>query len=160
MTLQFALIQSRGLCTTCAWHVWQWDCVTSYRHLGRPYGHGYDWFICATWYIILLSGWLFIIVPPNTITYPDRLCSSNKCPTCDFPYSATFFHYNRSQTVDWETLYTYFTLPVWMITPTRQKQTLIIHFNHLTPKISLVILLTVCSIVLVMLVWRIWYWIN
>ena len=32
--------------------------------------------------------------------------------------------------------------------------------NPLTPKISLVILLTVCHIVLVMLVWRIWYWIN
>ena len=33
-------------------------------------------------------------------------------------------------------------------------------FNPLTPKISLVILLTVCHTVLVMLVWRIWYWIN
>ena len=32
--------------------------------------------------------------------------------------------------------------------------------NPLTPKISLVILLTVCHTVLVMLVWRIWYWIN
>ena len=32
--------------------------------------------------------------------------------------------------------------------------------NSLTPKISLVILLTVCYTVLVMLVWRIWYWIN
>ena len=32
--------------------------------------------------------------------------------------------------------------------------------NPLTPKISLVILLTVFHIVLVMLVWRIWYWIN
>ena len=32
--------------------------------------------------------------------------------------------------------------------------------NSLTPKISLVILLTVCHIVLVMLAWRIWYWIN
>ena len=30
--------------------------------------------------------------------------------------------------------------------------------NLLTPKISLVIVLTVCYIVLVMLVWRIWYW--
>ena len=30
----------------------------------------------------------------------------------------------------------------------------------LTPKISITILLTVCHIVLVMLVWRIWYWIN
>ena len=29
----------------------------------------------------------------------------------------------------------------------------------MTPKISLVILLTVCHIVLVMFVWRIWYWI-
>ena len=29
--------------------------------------------------------------------------------------------------------------------------------NPLTPKISSVILLTVCHIVLVMLVWRIWY---
>ena len=32
--------------------------------------------------------------------------------------------------------------------------------NPLTPKISLVILLTVSHTVLVMLVWRIWYWIN
>ena len=32
--------------------------------------------------------------------------------------------------------------------------------NTVTPKISLVILLTVCYTVLVMLVWRIWYWIN
>ena len=30
----------------------------------------------------------------------------------------------------------------------------------LTPKILLVILLNICHIVLVMLVWRIWYWIN
>ena len=35
-----------------------------------------------------------------------------------------------------------------------------IRINPLTPKISLVILLTVCHIVLVMLVWRIWYRIN
>ena len=32
--------------------------------------------------------------------------------------------------------------------------------NPLTPMILLVILLTVCHTVLVMLVWRIWYWIN
>ena len=32
--------------------------------------------------------------------------------------------------------------------------------NPLTPKISLVILFTVCHTVLVILVWRIWYWIN
>ena len=32
--------------------------------------------------------------------------------------------------------------------------------NPLTPKISLVILLTVCRTTLVMLIWRIWYWIN
>ena len=32
--------------------------------------------------------------------------------------------------------------------------------NPLTPKISLVILLTVCHMILIMLVWRIWYWIN
>ena len=32
--------------------------------------------------------------------------------------------------------------------------------NPLTPKISLVILLTVCRTVLVMLVWRIWCWIK
>ena len=31
--------------------------------------------------------------------------------------------------------------------------------NPLTPKITLAILLTVCHTVLVMLVWRIWYWI-
>ena len=37
---------------------------------------------------------------------------------------------------------------------------IILHLNPLTPKISLVILLTVCYTVLVMLVWRIWYWIN
>ena len=30
----------------------------------------------------------------------------------------------------------------------------------LTPKISLVILLNIYHIVFVMLVWRIWYWIN
>ena len=33
-------------------------------------------------------------------------------------------------------------------------------FNPFTPKISLLILLTVCYTVLVMLTWRIWYWIN
>ena len=33
-------------------------------------------------------------------------------------------------------------------------------FNPLTPKISLVILLAVSHAVLVMLVWRIWYWIH
>ena len=32
--------------------------------------------------------------------------------------------------------------------------------NPLTPKISLVILLNVCQMILIMLVWRIWYWIN
>ena len=32
--------------------------------------------------------------------------------------------------------------------------------NPLTPKISFIILLTVCHLALVMLVWRIWYWIN
>ena len=32
--------------------------------------------------------------------------------------------------------------------------------NPLTLKISLVILLPVCHIVLLMLIWRIWYWIN
>ena len=33
-------------------------------------------------------------------------------------------------------------------------------FDPFTPKISLVILLTVYHTVLVMFVWRIWYWIN
>ena len=33
-------------------------------------------------------------------------------------------------------------------------------FDPFTTKISLVILLTVCHTVLVMFVWRIWYWIN
>ena len=33
-------------------------------------------------------------------------------------------------------------------------------FNPFTSKISLIILLTVCHTVLVMLVWRIWFWIN
>ena len=32
--------------------------------------------------------------------------------------------------------------------------------NPLTPMISLVILLTVCQMILIMLVWRIWYWIT
>ena len=32
--------------------------------------------------------------------------------------------------------------------------------NPLTPEISLLTLLTVCYTVLVMLLWRIWYWIN
>ena len=32
--------------------------------------------------------------------------------------------------------------------------------NPLTPNVSLVILLTVCQTVLVILVWRIWFWIN
>ena len=31
-------------------------------------------------------------------------------------------------------------------------------FNPLTPKISPVILLTVCQTIIVMFVWRIWYW--
>ena len=33
-------------------------------------------------------------------------------------------------------------------------------FNPLMPKISIVILLTAHHMDLVMLVWRIWYWIN
>ena len=37
---------------------------------------------------------------------------------------------------------------------------LLTEVNPLTPKISLVILVTLCYIVLVMLVWRIWCWIN
>ena len=32
--------------------------------------------------------------------------------------------------------------------------------NPLIPKITLVIFLTVCQMILIMLVWRIWYWIN
>ena len=32
--------------------------------------------------------------------------------------------------------------------------------NPVTPKISVVILLTVCQMILIMLVWRIWYRIN
>ena len=32
--------------------------------------------------------------------------------------------------------------------------------NSLTPKISVVIPLTICHTVVVMLIWRIWYWIN
>ena len=32
--------------------------------------------------------------------------------------------------------------------------------NPLTPKISLVILLTVCQTIIIMFVWRIWYQIN
>ena len=32
--------------------------------------------------------------------------------------------------------------------------------NPLTPKISLVILLTVCHAILMMSIWRIWYWID
>ena len=33
-------------------------------------------------------------------------------------------------------------------------------FNPLNPKISQIILLTVCHTIYVMLVWRIWHWIN
>ena len=32
--------------------------------------------------------------------------------------------------------------------------------NPLTPKILLVILLTICHTILMMSIWRIWYWIN
>ena len=32
--------------------------------------------------------------------------------------------------------------------------------NPLTPKISLVILLTVCHAIIMMSIWRIWYWID
>ena len=39
-------------------------------------------------------------------------------------------------------------------------QMLVFCFNSLTPKISLVIHLAVCHTVLMMLVWRIWDWIN
>ena len=41
-----------------------------------------------------------------------------------------------------------------------QDKLLLTLINPVTPKISFVILLTVCHTVLVMLVWRIWYWIN
>ena len=34
------------------------------------------------------------------------------------------------------------------------------YINPLTPKISLVILLTVCHTIHMILIWRIWYWIN
>ena len=34
------------------------------------------------------------------------------------------------------------------------------HFSFLTPNILLVLLLTVCHTILIMSVWRIWYWIN
>ena len=37
---------------------------------------------------------------------------------------------------------------------------LLTEVNPLTPRISFVILLTLYYIVLVMLVWRIWFWIN
>ena len=43
---------------------------------------------------------------------------------------------------------------------TSSKEGFLFVFKPLTPKIRLVILLTVCYTVLVMLVWRIWYWIN
>ena len=36
----------------------------------------------------------------------------------------------------------------------------IARINLLTPKISYVILFTVCHTTVVMLIWRIWYWIN
>ena len=42
-------------------------------------------------------------------------------------------------------------------TPPHTKST---PFNPSAPKISLVIPLAVCHLVLLMLVWRIWYWIN
>ena len=43
----------------------------------------------------------------------------------------------------------------------RNQQITLEHFlNPFTPKISLAILLTVCHNILIMLVWRIWYWIN
>ena len=35
-----------------------------------------------------------------------------------------------------------------------------LYINHLTLKISLVILLIVCHTIHIMLVWRIWNWIN
>ena len=41
-----------------------------------------------------------------------------------------------------------------------QDKLLLTLINPVTPKISFVILLTVCHTVFVMLVWRIWYWIN
>ena len=37
---------------------------------------------------------------------------------------------------------------------------LMLEFNPLTPKISLVILPSVCQVILIMLVWRIWYRVN
>ena len=41
----------------------------------------------------------------------------------------------------------------------RLLRTFVLWLNPLTPKISFVILLTISHTVLVMLVWRIWYWI-
>ena len=35
-----------------------------------------------------------------------------------------------------------------------------LEFNPLTPKILLVILPSVCQVILIMLVWRIWYQVN
>ena len=35
-----------------------------------------------------------------------------------------------------------------------------LNFNPFTTKISLVILLTICQMILILSVWRIWYWIN
>ena len=48
----------------------------------------------------------------------------------------------------------------WSQSMAKRFAVLITTLNPLTPKISLIILLTVCHIVLVMLVSRIWYWIN
>ena len=53
-----------------------------------------------------------------------------------------------------ELFLTFWSVTLFLVLPQR------FHFNCLTPKISLVILLVVCHIVLVMLVWRIWYWIK
>ena len=47
-----------------------------------------------------------------------------------------------------------FALQPWDMIPDSWK------FNPFTPRISLVILLTVCHIVVMMSAWRIWYWIN
>ena len=68
-----------------------------------------------------------------------KCCS---CTSCVFLVLITFWHHlwSKTEQTHWA---------MWNL-----------FINPLTPKISLVILLTVCHTVLVMLVWRIWDWIN
>ena len=86
-----------------------------------------------------------------------RTCH-NSLHFCQWEHQTPLYHKHHTAGI--------FADPIWFqihatwLHYRKEKDKTIISLIPLTPKISLVILLTVCHTVLVMIVWRIWYWIN